>query len=672
MLIETITLCNFKNFYGKQTLDFNINNSGGRNIILIGGANGAGKTSLLEAIKICLYGNQVLGNSLSKNNYKQYISSLKNKESVNNNDSEFYIELDLFMNDSIPTHKLTLIRQWTLDKDNKLTEIFHIFQDGNPLEIIPSEHWQDYVLSLIPPYVSEYFFFDGERVKELATGNNAEKVLKDSIRDIIGLSLYEILSSDLIKIEKKIKKKNIREKEIYKIHDNMEKEGQVLLKKLNELENKLKRNGSKINNLLINKKDVEIKLKRTAGTYAAERRKNEKELLKIKEHLNLVEEETKKICGDILPFTIASELNDELINQLKKEKEKKEKTSKINLLKETQQKIIKGLEKNNCISDILGSKKSVIINEVNMVIKDIINETEIFSINNIIHDLSPSAIDSIFHFLNDIEKNMQNKLMILLKKREDDLLRVKKIKEKLNQVPEEFYVKEYIDALTSIQVEVEDLQKENINLEEDKITKKAKLNKINEEIFKLEETIVCLEEDLRKINLANSIKKIIKEYADSMILLELDNLEGYISKMYKQLANKNDMIKEIKIEKKTLKTLMYDYSNNVFNKENISAGEKEIYALSVLWGLSKISNKKLPVIIDSPLAKLDSTHVSNIISEFFPNAADQVIILSHDREIDGDGYLKLKPHVFKEYTLALSDNDKIREGYFPEKFKDVN
>ena len=96
----------------------------------------------------------------------------------------------------------------------------------------------------------------------------------------------------------------------------------------------------------------------------------------------------------------------------------------------------------------------------------------------------------------------------------------------------------------------------------------------------------------------------------------------------------------------------------------MSVGEKEIYALSVLWGLAKISNRKIPMIIDSPLAKLDNVHVDKIIKNFFPTAADQVIILSHDREIDQVLYNKLKPYVNRSYRLSVTEIDKVKNGYF--------
>ena len=141
--------------------------------------------------------------------------------------------------------------------------------------------------------------------------------------------------------------------------------------------------------------------------------------------------------------------------------------------------------------------------------------------------------------------------------------------------------------------------------------------------------------------------------------------------MYKKLSNKDDMVKEIRIDEDTFSTSLLDFNGDVFNKNSISEGEKEIYAISVLWGLSKLSNRKLPIIIDSPLAKLDSTHVENILTEFFPKASDQVIIFSHDLEIDKTAHNILKPNINKEYTLSLKNVKKIENGYFLKEFNHV-
>jgi DNA sulfur modification protein DndD len=148
------------------------------------------------------------------------------------------------------------------------------------------------------------------------------------------------------------------------------------------------------------------------------------------------------------------------------------------------------------------------------------------------------------------------------------------------------------------------------------------------------------------------------------ISLKIGELEKIITQMYHTLANKDDMVKQIKITPETFATELVGFDGNIVDKGHMSVGEKEIYALSVLWGLAKISNRKIPMIIDSPLAKLDNAHVDKIIKNFFPNAADQVIILSHDREIDQVLYNKLEPYINRAYRLSVSEVDKIEDGYF--------
>jgi len=160
------------------------------------------------------------------------------------------------------------------------------------------------------------------------------------------------------------------------------------------------------------------------------------------------------------------------------------------------------------------------------------------------------------------------------------------------------------------------------------------------------------------------VKESIRDFIDVVISSKIGELEKIITNMYHKLANKDDMVKDIKIDRKTFTTTLIDFDDGVVDKGNISTGEKEIYALSVLWGLSKISNRKLPLIIDSPLAKLDKSHVDKIAENFFPNAGDQVIILFHDREIGPELYGKMKPYVNKTYMLSLNEENKIKRGYF--------
>ena len=105
------------------------------------------------------------------------------------------------------------------------------------------------------------------------------------------------------------------------------------------------------------------------------------------------------------------------------------------------------------------------------------------------------------------------------------------------------------------------------------------------------------------------------------------------------------------------------------DKASLSAGEKQLMVISLLWALALCSKKKLPVIIDTPLSRLDSAHRVALIQTYFPQASDQTIILSTDSEIDRNYYEIMKDNIGDEFTLVYDDETKattIRRGYFVE------
>ena len=102
-------------------------------------------------------------------------------------------------------------------------------------------------------------------------------------------------------------------------------------------------------------------------------------------------------------------------------------------------------------------------------------------------------------------------------------------------------------------------------------------------------------------------------------------------------------------------------------KSGLSAGEKEVFAISLLWGLAQTSQLNLPIIIDTPLSRLDSVHRDNIVRKYFPYAAEQVIILSTDTEVDSNYFKSLEPHLSGATRLVFNKNQElttVSEGYF--------
>ncbi|MGV9141784.1 MAG: DNA sulfur modification protein DndD [Promethearchaeota archaeon] len=661
MRILNITICNFRNFKGEYSIDFRSNDGNSKNVILIGGVNGAGKTTIFESIKLCMFGKRFNGSTMSKKEYKDYIKHAKNKSSIAEGDNRYFIQMEIEIEDTFPKYSITLRREWVIE-GTSIEENFKILRNGKPLEIIPREYWEDYVNSITPPYISNYFFFDGERIKELSTGNGAEEILRESIRDLIGLKHYETLTSDLESLASKIKRRNVGQKKLENRIREKETKISKLDKEIGEIDTKISRKQSEINELNDKKEEIERNLRRKAGDVAKERKKNEDRLFKLREELNSLDSKIMQTC-EVIPFILASDVREKLVEQLEEEKRLKNLKASKNVIEEVNKRFVNKLIKDkskNFSKDQLEDIKD----EVNNIFSEMSEEIDKETKEPLIHDLTIKEMDNLEDYLNNVEEKARTEFNKILSRREDILYKIKKINEELKQVPDESFVKDYIEELASLRTNIEFLEKEIDSLKERKWTLFEEKGEIEVAIKDLEEKIICAEEDERKIDTCIRTKKSLKEFTDFVISTKTKELEEIITKIYYKLSNKNDMVKEIKINSNDFTTSLIDYSGNIVNKENISAGEKEIYALAVLWGLSKISQRKFPLVVDSLLARLDSGHVDKVVENFFPNSGEQVIILAHDREIDQESYHRLLPYISKEFKLSLDEENKIHEGYF--------
>ena len=144
-------------------------------------------------------------------------------------------------------------------------------------------------------------------------------------------------------------------------------------------------------------------------------------------------------------------------------------------------------------------------------------------------------------------------------------------------------------------------------------------------------------------------------------------LENYIFESLKILLHKENFITKVTINNETFEITLYDSDENVILRDKLSEGEKQMFATSILWALAKTSGRSLPFIIDTPLARLDLDHRSNLVQEFFPTASHQVIILSTDTEITKPYYDKLLPHITRSYSMTYDYKmkcSKISDKYF--------
>ena len=207
-------------------------------------------------------------------------------------------------------------------------------------------------------------------------------------------------------------------------------------------------------------------------------------------------------------------------------------------------------------------------------------------------------------------------------------------------------------------------------IEEGILTLEKRINEILVEIEKLYEKHHVSKERADFIEECDAIAVVLNQFIVRLRKNKVHLLQEKTFEMYRVLSSRIGLIKDIIIDDKTYEVRITDRSGHEIKKSGLSAGEKEIFAVSLLWGLAQTSQLKLPIIIDTPLSRLDSSHRDNIVNNYFPNAGEQVIVLSTDTEIDKDYYRSLKTRLSGAGSLEFDQRRELttfREGYFWEK-----
>ena len=284
----------------------------------------------------------------------------------------------------------------------------------------------------------------------------------------------------------------------------------------------------------------------------------------------------------------------------------------------------------------------------------------------VVHDLSATQHDN---FLKTIEQSIiqADTLRSTNKKLKSVLRDIEKRKDNLGRAPEQNKLKKVMDKLLSLQKKhgaVENEYENTLNVYKRSI--RLAIDSARK-LKKLENESMSEASDTRALRYAQSSKSILKEFSEKMAARKTKDLEAEFLRSMEKLARKSDMDMRAKIDPVNFRVELVRKDGTKINKNELSAGEKQIYAISILEALARTSGRKLPIIIDTPLGRLDSHHRENLVKHYFPHASHQVIILSTDTEIDQNYVSQFSSYISHAFRLNYNKTEESSsavEGYF--------
>ena len=163
------------------------------------------------------------------------------------------------------------------------------------------------------------------------------------------------------------------------------------------------------------------------------------------------------------------------------------------------------------------------------------------------------------------------------------------------------------------------------------------------------------------------VRSTLTSFRSRVVQRHIARLEALILESLQQLFRKRTLAAQIVIDPDTFNVTLVNASGQTIPFHRLSAGERQLLATALLWGLARASGRPVPTVIDTPLGRLDSTHRQHLVRDYFPRASHQVILLSTDEEIR-PAYLDiLRPSIARTYRLNHNDATgatSIEEGYF--------
>lgn len=207
---KKLVLHNFGVYASDNVYEFNKD----KPVVLIGGMNGRGKTTFLEAILLALYGANSF--AVSESSHKSYGQYLRAHVNTADGTLESYVELEFDMNADEDMNTYTVRRSWT-SKARRMTDSVQVMKNGIADPFL-SKNWAMFVESVLPSGLANFFFFDGEKIAELASGETNE-AMKNAIKSLLGINVIDSLSSDLQRIMNRLNAEHIENYESTRVEE---------------------------------------------------------------------------------------------------------------------------------------------------------------------------------------------------------------------------------------------------------------------------------------------------------------------------------------------------------------------------------------------------------------------------------------------------------------------
>jgi DNA sulfur modification protein DndD len=656
VILETLIIENVGVYAGRQEAD--LAPLPGKPVILFGGMNGGGKTTILEGLQLAFYGPKARLASRGATPYKDYLREAIHRGADQGEGAAITVRYRRIVEGE--TRQYEVRRAWRVGAKG-LEETLQVWCDGE-LDALLTENWADYIEGYLPSGIAHLFFFDGEQIKELAEGEHAAEILGTAIQTLLGLDIVDRLESDLKVLERRKRSETLSSEaaqELARLQEEMKRadgEQETAMHELGRLTNEAGILAKALH-------QAEEIFKREGGDTYAQRHAIEEELKNIEREYAALNTRIRDLASGPAPLLLIENVLADLEQTLHRDAEIKTARLMLDTLVVRDQQLLSALTQQDVpalqrrkISDWMAEDRQQ--KEVLSVQKPKMNADPklAFEVGHLRRTVLPQTQQEIadeLAKLNRMDEALANAQAKLERVPAADA--VAKLQQTLDKAREAHQAKMVQRGAVELRVAASQRHKEHLE---------GQMSQIG---FEDVDERFEHEDRNRLLKHAEKVRATLAKFRTAIIRKHTSRLESLILESFQQLLRKSRLVTALRIDPETFEVTLTGSDGHPLPFNRLSAGERQLLATSLLWGLARASGRPIPTIIDTPLGRLDSSHRHHLVERYFPVASHQVILLSTDEEITEEYHDGIRPFVARHYLLTHDEKLSrtcIEPGYF--------
>lgn len=638
--------------------DFNTDvasNNSSTPIVLLGGMNGGGKTTLMDAIRLALYGQRAKCSTRGNLGYGNFLTQSINSQGQGLTKIELSFEHIVDRQWKI----FRIIRAWDKSHDGKDSLSIRVDDDYDDAL---AKTWDEYVESILPLGISNLFLFDGEQVKELAELDAPPPAVVEAIANLLGLELAEKLVVDLEVLLTR-KRKAVASKSQLETIKEIEAKLQQLEQRKQESTAKIEKAQKQLEKAQKLQKTAYNKFRTEGGKIASERNELDTQIARTNNEIDRVRSELIELSASSLPLNLILPLLQQAETQATQEIKREQLQQAQNIISDRDTRLFKFLEQLPLEAEYLDKIDFFLEQEDNRLQEEVNAKGEAYL------NLDEDTVKQLTVTIND-------RLFLATQQTTAKLADLNQLETQLDSLEKQVAIaaspeayQKLNDTLTKTQKKLEKCQLDYDHQQyQDRQIDNA-IDKTKKELKNYSEENISIGNDRHIIDSVAKVQQTLNLFREKLTLKKLNKLEVEVTECFRYLLHKTNLVHKVIIDRDRFRISLYDSNGQPVPKQRLSAGEKQLLAISFLWGLARVSGRSLPIAIDTPLGRLDSSHRHNLVERYFPAASHQVILLSTDTEIGEQevNMLREQKAIAQEYLLQYDPKKRqttVKPGYF--------